>query len=184
MWLHISTVTNNMTSSILFPTLQTHQPLIWLRCLVLSSDFNCKENDGTWHSSHLMQTFFWRKTRLLRFVRLLPLLATYGCSPNSEATERKAISDKRIHYENTRALNTFTQMLLAINRRYWQADKIHACVWSFKVASSKRASLKSHRFSKKKQKTVCFRPHGRSENFIKTRFIIRNTTFFRCIFIQ
>ena len=40
-----------------------------------------------------------------------------------------------------------TQMLLAINWHYWQAGKIHACVWRFKIASCKRASLKSTRFS-------------------------------------
>ena len=39
-----------------------------------------------------------------------------------------------------------TQMLLAINWRYWQAAKIHVCVWMFKVVSCKRASLKSTRF--------------------------------------
>ena len=27
-----------------------------------------------------------------------------------------------------------------------------------------------------KKKSMCLRPHGRSENFIKARFIIRNTT--------
>ena len=44
-----------------------------------------------------------------------------------------------------------TQMLLAINWCYWQAGKkIHACVWRYKVASCKRASLKFSRFSKKK----------------------------------
>ena len=44
-------------------------------------------------------------------------------------------------------------MLLAINWRYWQAGKSHACVWRFKVASGKRASLKSIRFSQKKSDT-------------------------------
>ena len=31
---------------------------------------------------------------------------------------------------------------------------------------------------KKKKTRVCLRPHGRSENFIKARFIIRKTTVF------
>ena len=41
-------------------------------------------------------------------------------------------------------------MLLTINWRYWQAKKIHTCVWRFKAASYKRASLKSTTLSEKK----------------------------------
>ena len=35
---------------------------------------------------------------------------------------------------------------------------------------------------KKKKKAVCLRPQGRSENFIKARFIIHNTTVFLLFF--
>ena len=34
------------------------------------------------------------------------------------------------------------QMLLVINCRYWQAGKIHACIWGFKVASCKLAGFR------------------------------------------
>ena len=51
---------------------------------------------------------------------------------------------------NESTKDNLTQMLLAIKWHYWQGGKkIHACVWRFKVASCKRASLKSTRFSKK-----------------------------------
>ena len=43
----------------------------------------------------------------------------------------------------------------AIDRR----EKIHVCVWSFKVSSSKRASLKSIRFSQKKKPGIYSPPH-------------------------
>ena len=46
-----------------------------------------------------------------------------------------------------------TEMLIVINWRYWQAGKIQACVWMFKVASCKRPSLKFARFSQKRSDT-------------------------------
>ena len=38
-----------------------------------------------------------------------------------------------------------------MNLRYWQAGKNHVCVWRYKVASCKRASLKSTRFSQQQK---------------------------------
>ena len=50
------------------------------------------------------------------------------------------------------AIHYHTQLLLAINCRYWEKEKITICIWSFKdkVASCKRGLLKSTRFSQKK----------------------------------
>ena len=50
------------------------------------------------------------------------------------------------------ALNTTSLKIClpSINWRYWQAVKIHACVWKFKVTWCKRTSLKSIKFSQKK----------------------------------
>ena len=42
--------------------------------LMLSSDFYCKENDETTGTERLIQTFLWRKIKLLWFARLLSLL--------------------------------------------------------------------------------------------------------------
>ena len=39
---------------------------------------------------------------------------------------------------------------------YWQAGKIHACVWRFNTASYKRASLKFTRFSHKIKRSDTF----------------------------
>ena len=38
--------------------------------------------------------------------------------------------------------------------------------------------IEIHQVFEKKKNHVCLRPHGRSENFIKARFIIRDTTLF------
>ena len=55
------------------------------------------------------------------------------------------------HNKNpTRALNYLTQMLLAINDAFDRWKSIHVCVWRFRVASCKFASLKSIRFLQKK----------------------------------
>ena len=53
---------------------------------------------------------------------------------------------------------SLTQMLLAINWRYWRAGKNHLCVWRFKFTSCKRDSMKSSSFTqkKKKKKKVCY----------------------------
>ena len=90
---------------------------------MLGSEFHCKEDDGTTILQHIPLTWFrllWRKTRLLWFVRLLAL--------------------------NTTSLKCCLLSTGAIDRR----EKIHACIWRFKVASCKRGSLKSIRFSQKK----------------------------------
>ena len=49
-----------------------------------------------------------------------------------------------------------TQMLIAINWRYWQARKIHTCIWRFKVPLCRHASLKSIRFLQKKKRSGTF----------------------------
>ena len=49
-----------------------------------------------------------------------------------------------------------TQILLVINWRYWQERNIHACVWRFKVALCKPASLKSTRVLQTRNKVGYF----------------------------
>ena len=113
---------------------------IWVTyCLVLSSDFHCKENDGATGAAHLIQTF-WRKTRLLWYARLLTLLISGDngikvwikfAAPVVPSFYLKWKSD-----ESTKQY--LTQMLLAINWRYWQTGKIHECVWRLNVTSCER----------------------------------------------
>ena len=50
----------------------------------------------------------------------------------------------------------FTQMLLAINWCYWQVEKIHACIWRFKVASCKLTSFEIHQIFAKKIRSETF----------------------------
>ena len=105
-------------------------PRTWLRLLLLSL----------------------QKTRLLWFSILLTLPATSGCSSNSRGhwKESDFRQERTLWKSDESTKHCFTQMLLAINSRYWQARKIHACVWRFKVAPCKRASLKSTTISQKK----------------------------------
>ena len=99
---------------------------------------------------HILRSWFrhfWQKTSLLWFASCL--ISWYGflrlliVSQTQEAIKRKSDESTK-HYH--------TQILLAINRRYWLAGKNHTYVWRFEVALCKRASLKSIRFSQKKKK--------------------------------
>ena len=62
------------------------------------------------------------------------------------------------HNENpTRALNTISlKYCLLSTDAIDRPEKMHDCVWSFKVASCQRASLKSTRFSQTKIKSGTF----------------------------
>ena len=91
---------------------------------------------------------FWRKTRRLWFARLLTLLISGDIAKTvwikCGALVVPSLSLLWKSDESTK--NYLIQMLLTINRRYWQARKSHICVWRFTLASWKRASLKSTRF--------------------------------------
>ena len=92
---------------------------------MLSSDFHCKENDGTTGAAHLIQTFLVKtQTPVVCQASYYPGIRRY----HQKKSESSALLHLFCHYsynENlTRTLNTtFTQMLLAINWHYWQAGK-------------------------------------------------------------
>ena len=77
---------------------------------MLSSDFHCKENDGTTGAAHLIQaSFFWRKTSLLWFARLLTLLISGYIAKKSESNVLLQSFRHFPYNENlTKALNTIS----------------------------------------------------------------------------
>ena len=50
--------------------------------------------------------------------------------------------------------------------------------------TNKKKEKKKERKKKRNESCVCLRPHARSENFIKARFIIRNATVFVLFYIH
>ena len=76
----------------------------------------------------------------------------YGYHP-----ETKSQSSFSLQWKSDESTKHYiTQRLLAINWRSWQAEKNCKCVWRFKVASCKHASLKPTRFSQKKHRVGYF----------------------------
>ena len=125
---------------------------IWVgQCLVFSSDFHCKENNGTTGAVHLIQTFFgdiswYQETKESGF--LPKNLYQVHCSSHSIFPLKWKSVEGTKHY--------FTQMLLAINWSYWTGGKkfINACEGSRSPHAS--MSLKFTRFSKKKMRLHSF----------------------------
>ena len=77
-------------------------------------------------AAHLIQTFFfWWKSRLLWFARLLTLPQTSSCYPNSRChwKESDFRQESTLWKSDQSTKHNLTQMLLAINWHYWQAGK-------------------------------------------------------------
>ena len=109
---------------------------------MLSSDFHYKEKDGTTGAEQKQLRVEISKDMLDSTnsdLNLMNIIITFLKWKSDESTK---------HY--------LTQMLLAINWRYWQAEKIDECVQRFKVASGKRAALEFTRFSRNKIKSDTF----------------------------
>ena len=110
-------------------------------CLVLSSDCHCKENDGTnWlqgrtHTPRTRHQWLWCSWSQ-------GLCLWSPACPGWTGTPRK----KSVHfpYNEKNTKHFLTQMLLAINWFYWQAGKIHACVWRFKIALVQARFIEIH----------------------------------------
>ena len=76
-----------------------------------------------------------------------------GCRPVSGniwwISAAPVVPSFSLQWRSDESTKHLSQILLVINWRYWQAEKIQACVWGFKVSSWKCASLKSTGFSQK-----------------------------------
>ena len=127
-----------------FPASQWRQLLpssIWVRCLVLSSDFHCKQNDGSTVLQHIpcnwFRLFFGEKADFIEV-----------CIKCEECDGVLSFRHFPYNENPTRALNTSLKCYLSPTYAIDRREKIHTCVWRFKVASCKRSSLKSTRFSR------------------------------------
>ena len=124
-------------------------------------------SDYSWEQEcHLgLQTFFWIMRDTLHSGNAAALYTGWFSRSVPNSTKHGNIGSRYPNVWRTRGLTNralskmyfdsnkhyLTQMLLAINWRYWQAKKIHAGVWRLKVASCKSASLKSAKFSQEKR---------------------------------
>ena len=93
--------------------------------------------------------FFGKKTRLLCLLTLLIWFSATSCYSRPKAG----------YFSNnknpTRALNTTSlKCLLPTTDAIDSREKVHACVWRCKIASCKRSSLKSTRFSQTKGRII------------------------------
>ena len=112
--------------------------------IVEEVDIMCDARDqscGQCTTMHLIQTFVLLFARLLTLLIWLP--ASSGHSRNSRGHWKENLM---------RALNTSLKCCLPSTDAIDRYEKMHACLWRFKVASCKRTSLKSTRFSQKKNK--------------------------------
>ena len=129
---------------------------IWMGyCLVLSSDFYCKENEGTTGAAHLIQTSLTifpgiRRVRSLANQRSLVFrqrkLSQMRCS------NRPSFSSESKSDESTK--HHLSQMLLATDWRYWQAGKKSHMRMKVQGRSCKGASLKSTKFPQKQNRIL------------------------------
>jgi hypothetical protein len=115
------------------------------------------EFGSTWHDSTKPDDM----STLLRRCRSMPIgiIWTHLYSPVIRRYRQKVwiksaapvVPSFSLQWKSVESIKYYlTQLQLPINWRYWHAGKIHACVWRFKMASWKRALLKSTGFSQTK----------------------------------
>ena len=120
---------------------------------MLSSYFHCKENDGMTGAAYLIQTFLAISPHIRRVRRLVKHRRLAFLKKKSESSTLLQSLRHFPYNENlTRAQNTISlKCCLPSNNAIDRRAKIHACLWRFRVASSKHASLQSTRFLQKQK---------------------------------
>ena len=119
---------------------------LWPKWLELWStdNWHLHHNNAPAHSLHLIHTFLMKNQT--------PVVHQPPYSPDMAPWDFWLFLKLKRHWKGnlTKALNTTSlKCCLPSTDTIDRQGKIHACIWRFKVASCKHASLKSTRFSQK-----------------------------------
>jgi hypothetical protein len=135
---------------------------------VLLSDFHCKENDSKiWFPGHTCtpttrHQWLWSGSLFVES----SMSWVYGYNLETKSFCHFPYNENPTRAINTTSLKCCLSSIDAIDR--WK--KIHTCIWMFKVASCKCVSLKSTRFSKKKERSETFLIESHDTYIFKFQF--------------